>query len=95
MNTLRCPTSFLNRTRQNVLAGSPVRLLLTSPLSGVQYRLSLHYLRTETVGPLFEQLQAKLAGIASHTGMAGVFHLLGSDVYRILGIEPVSYTHLA
>ena len=80
---------FFNRTRQNVLAGSPVRLLLTSPLSGVQYRLSLHYLRTETVGPLFEQMKAKLAGIASHTGMAGVFHLLGSDVYRILGIEQV------
>ncbi len=80
---------FFNRTRQNVLAGSPVRLLLTSHLSGAQYRLTLHYLRTETAGPLFEQMKAKLAGIASHTGMSDVFRLLGSDVYRILGIEQV------
>ncbi len=80
---------FFNRTRQNVLAGSPVRLLLTSHLSGAQYRLTLRYLRTETAGPLFEQMKAKLAGIASHTGMSDVFRLLGSDVYRILGIEQV------
>jgi len=80
---------FFNRTRQNVLAGSPVRLLLTSHLTGAQYRLTLRYLRTETAGPLFEQMKAKLAGIASHTGMSDVFRLLGADIYRILDIEPV------
>ncbi|MCF7995499.1 MAG: GAF domain-containing protein, partial [Chromatiaceae bacterium] len=78
---------FFNRTRQNVLAGSPVRLLLTDHLTGGQYRLRIEYLRTETAGPLFEQMKAKLAGIASHTGMGEVFRLLGSDVYRILDIE--------
>lgn len=80
---------FFNRTRQNILADSPVRLLLTSHLTGAQYRLTLRYLRTETSGPLFEQMKAKLAGIASHTGMSGVFHLLGSDIYRVLAIEQV------
>ncbi len=86
---------FFNRTRQNVLAGSPVRLLLTSHLTGAQYRLTLGYLRTETAGPLFEQMKAKLAGIASHTGMSGIFRLLGSDIYRILGIEQVPGTTVA
>lgn len=86
---------FFNRTRQNVLAGSPVRLLLTSHLTGAQYRLVLQYLRTEVSGPLFEQMRAKLAGIASHTGMSGVFRLLGSDVYRVLDIAPVAGTRLA
>ncbi len=80
---------FFNRTRQNVLAGSPVSLLLTSHLTGAQYRLALHYLRTETAGPLFEQMKAKLAGIASHTGMNGVFYLLWSDLHRVLDIEQV------
>ncbi|HQU79780.1 MAG TPA: GAF domain-containing protein [Azonexus sp.] len=80
---------FFNRTRQNILAHSPVRLMLTSHLTGAQYRLTLAYLRTETAGPLFEQMKAKLAGIASHTGMSEVFRLLGSDVYRILAIEQV------
>ncbi|MBS1160789.1 MAG: ptsP [Proteobacteria bacterium] len=86
---------FFNRTRQNILAGSPVRLLLTSHLSGAQYRLNLHYLRTETNGPLFEQMKAKLAGIASHTGMSGVFQLLGADIYRVLAIEQVPGATLA
>ena len=80
---------FFNRTRQNVLAGSPVRLLLTSHLTGAQYRLELQFLRTETAGPLFEQMKAKLAGIAAHTGMSGVFKLLGSDIYRVLSIDQV------
>ena len=80
---------FFNKTRQNVLVNPTVRLLLTSHLTACQYRLSLRYLRTETAGPLFEQMKAKLAGIASHTGMSGVFKLLGSDVYRILAIEQV------
>ncbi|MEW5838643.1 MAG: GAF domain-containing protein [Pseudomonadota bacterium] len=86
---------FFNNTRQNVLAGSPVRLLLTDHRTGVQYRLRLEYLRTETAGPLFEQMKAKLAGIASHTGMSDVFHLLGSDVYRIRDIEQVPGVALA
>lgn len=54
---------FFNRTRQNILAHSPVRLMLTSHLTGAQYRLTLDYQRTETAGPLFAQMKAKLAGI--------------------------------
>ncbi|MBL8450839.1 MAG: GAF domain-containing protein [Dechloromonas sp.] len=86
---------FFNTTRQNVLAGSPVRLLISSHLTGAQYRLTLQYLRTETAGPVFEQMRAKLAGIASHFGMAGVFRLLGSDIYRVLAIEQVPGSTLA
>ncbi|WP_298217502.1 GAF domain-containing protein [Halothiobacillus sp.] len=86
---------FFNCTRQNVLAGSPVRLLLTDHLTGAQYRLRLEYLRTETAGPLFEQMKAKLAGIASHEGMSDVFRLLGSDIYRIRDIEHVPGPTLA
>jgi len=86
---------FFNKTRQNVLVNPTVRLLLTSHLTAGQYRLSLRYLRTETTGPLFEQMKAKLAGIASHTGMSGVFKLLGSDVYRILDIEQLPGPTLA
>lgn len=86
---------FFNTTRRNILDDSPVRLLLTSHLTAAQYRLSLRYLRTETAGPLFERMKAKLAGIAAHSGMAGVFHLLGSDIYRVLDIEPVPGTTIA
>lgn len=86
---------FFNRTRQNILAGSSVCLMLTSHLTGAQYRLTLEYLRTETAGPLFEQMKAKLSGIASHEGMSEVFRLRGSDVYRLLDIEQVPGATLA
>ena len=86
---------FFNKTRRNVLATPRVRLLLVHPHTAAQYRLVIEYLRTETEGPLFECMKAKLAGIASHTGMSGVFRLLGSDVYRILDIERVPSTTVA
>ena len=86
---------FFNRTRRNVLAHPLARLIVTQPLTGARYRLLVRYLRTETAGPLFERMKAKLAGIASHTGMSGVFRLLGSDVYRVLAIERVPGPTLA
>jgi adenylate cyclase len=78
---------FFNKTRQNVLANPRATLLLVDPQTAASYRLHVEYLRTETAGPLFETMKAKLAGIASHSGMAGVFRLLGSDVYRVHEIE--------
>ncbi len=81
---------FFNKTRDNILANPHARLLLTHPASAQMYRLTLEYLRTEAAGPLFERMKAKLAGIASHTGMSGVFRLLGSDIYRVHAIEQLS-----
>ena len=81
---------FFNKTRQNVLENPRATLLVANPATAALYRFAVEYLRTETGGPLFEGMKAKLAGIASHTGMAGVFHLKGSDVYRVRSIERVT-----
>ena len=78
---------FFNTTRKNVLANPVARLILSDPETLARYRLAIRYLRTETSGPLFERMKAKLAGIASHSGMTGVFKLQGSDVYRVEAIE--------
>lgn len=78
---------FFNKTRQNVLANPEVELVVIHPLTGAIVRILARYLRTETEGPLFERMRAKLAGIASHTGMSGVFHLRGADVYAVTGLE--------
>ena len=80
---------FFNKTRENVLEHPYATALVVDPGSGRRWRLQLRYLRTEESGPLFESMRARLAGIASHTGMAGVFRLRGADVYRLLAIEPV------
>lgn len=80
---------FFNKTRANVLANARAQMILTDPVTAATYRLDIEYLRTEIEGALFERMKAKLAGIASHTGMAGIFKLLGSDVYRVHRIERI------
>lgn len=80
---------FFSKTRANVLENPYARLLLMHPSSAARTRMLVQYLRTETEGPLFERLRARLAGIASHQGMAAVFRLRGADVYRVLALEAV------
>ncbi len=78
---------FFSKTRENVIANPYAMAQVIDPVTGAQYHLTLQYLRTETEGPLFEYMKARLAGVASHTGMSKVFVLRGSDVYRVLDIR--------
>ena len=80
---------FFNKTRANILANPLGSVLVLHPVTAHFYRLRLRYLRTESEGAVFEAMKAQLAGIASHSGMAGVFRLRGSDIYRVQGIEDV------
>jgi len=78
---------FFNKTRANILVNPRATVFVIDPNTAARYVLHVRYLRTEADGPLFERMKAYLAGIASHTGMAGVFKLQGSDVYEVLAIE--------
>ena len=80
---------FFNKTRQNLLANRRGMLAVIDPVTGAHYRLALEYQRTETAGPLFESMKARLAGIASHVGMTEVFKLLGADVFKVKSIGQV------
>jgi hypothetical protein len=86
---------FFNKTRQNILANPHATVLVLHPVTAAFFRLHLRYLRTETQGPVFEGMKAQLAGIASHSGMAAVFKLRGSDIYEVQEIEPVAGEPLA
>lgn len=83
---------FFSKTRDNVLANPYARVQVIDPETGVPYRLALRYLRTETEGPLFEYMKARLAGVASLTGMSKVFRLRGADVYEVLEIAGAAAT---
>jgi len=80
---------FFSKTRQNVLENPRATVIVVHPATGAQYRLALRYERTEESGALFECMKAKLAGIASQTGMTGVFRLRGADVYRVDAVAEV------
>jgi adenylate cyclase len=83
---------FFSKTRQNVLENPRATVVVAHAETGAQFKLAVHYLRTEESGPLFECMKAKLAGIASHSGMTGVFKLRGADVYRVESVVEVPGT---
>lgn len=85
---------FFNKTRENILVNPRAQVMVINPETAARFRLYLDYVRTDCTGPLFESMKAKLAGIASHTGMADVFKLRGADVYRVRGIDRVPGTEL-
>ena len=85
---------FFNKTRENILANPFASVEVIDPATGAVFHLSLQYLRTETAGAVFENMKAKLAGIAAHTGMTGIFRLLGADLYRVLAIDAIAGTPL-
>ncbi len=80
---------FFNSTRKNILINPTATILLVDPITAEQYLLHISYLNTLSDGPLFETMKARLAGIASHSGMSDVFRLKGSDVYRVRRIETI------
>ncbi len=78
---------FFNKTRENILANPSVSAFVGDTSCGTRYLLKLRYLRTEDSGPTFESMKARLAGIASHSGMTGVFRLRGADIYEVQAID--------
>ncbi len=78
---------FFNKTRRNILSSRTAAVEVIDPLTTAFYQLDLDFETTEAEGPLFESMKARLAGIASHTGMEGVFRLMGADIFRVRAIR--------
>ncbi len=79
---------FFNKTRRNIMENPLVQVVVVSPETGYQYRLSLRYERTETEGSTFDRMKSGLDAVASQTGMSHVFRLRGVDVYRVVDCRP-------
>jgi GAF domain/Pyridoxamine 5'-phosphate oxidase len=79
---------FMNKSRINLDENPQAQVIVVDPSNGNQFALDLHYLRTESEGPLFDAVAANLDAIASMTGMSGVFRLRGVDIHSVLACEP-------
>jgi hypothetical protein len=80
---------FFNKTRRNILSTRTASIEVIDPMTVAFYQLDLDFETTESDGPIFETMKARLAGIASHTGMDGVFRLMGADIFRVRAIRRV------
>ena len=83
---------FFNKTRANLDANPLAQVVVVDPGSGDQFALDLRYLHTESEGPIFDEVEANLAAIASQMGMSDVFRLRGVDIHRVLLCEPFGDT---
>lgn len=81
---------FFNKTRQNLTATRTAAVSVFNPADLIEYRLVLSYEETQAAGPVFECMKAKLAGLASHSGMQGVFRLRGADICRVRSVTAMS-----
>jgi hypothetical protein len=80
---------FFNKTRRNLGQNPHVVAVVTDPRTFETWRFQLRYLRSETSGPLFDTMAARIQVIASHTGMAGIFRLISADVCEVVAFEKV------
>ena len=80
---------FFNKTKRNIAENPHAVALIVSPEDFSTYNFSITYERTESEGPLFDEMDMKLEAIASMTGMSGIFKLLGADIYKVDSIEQI------
>jgi len=80
---------FFSKTIRNVRENPRACLCLNDILGRSYWLLDLEYERSETSGPIFEEMDMQIEAIASVTGMSGIFKLKAADIYRVLGVRKI------
>ncbi|HET7698257.1 MAG TPA: GAF domain-containing protein [Vicinamibacterales bacterium] len=78
---------FFNKSRRNVAHNPRALVMVPDPDTGQGWLLRVRFVRSETEGPLFEQMALRIEAIASYCGLKGIFKLRAADVYEVLSIE--------
>jgi adenylate cyclase len=79
---------FFNKSRRNIAVNPHALVMVPDPDTGQGWLLRVKFVRSETDGPLFDQMALRIEAIASYCGLKGIFKLRAADVYEVLSIEP-------
>ncbi|HJQ97711.1 MAG TPA: pyridoxamine 5'-phosphate oxidase family protein [Candidatus Polarisedimenticolaceae bacterium] len=80
---------FFSKTIRNVRENPHASLCLSDFERNLFWVLDLEYERSETEGPIFDEMDMQIEAIASATGMSGIFKLKAADIYRVRGVRTV------
>jgi adenylate cyclase len=80
---------FLNKTHQNLQRNPLACLQFYDPLTFHAYEARVRFVRSETEGPIFDAMAARVQMIATHTGLGGIFKLHAADVCELLSLQSI------
>lgn len=83
-NRVGVSCQFMNKTLANLRATGLAQLHVIDPRTLAEYRLDARFDRMIESGPVFARMAATLAGVASQSGMEGVFSLAGVAELEVL-----------
>jgi adenylate cyclase len=76
---------FMNKSLRNLRETGRAQLTMLDPQTLAEYLLDLRFEELVESGPVFAKMDATLAGVASQSGMTGVFSLTGVAEFEVLG----------
>jgi uncharacterized protein len=83
---------FFNKTIKNVRENPHASLQIIHPGNFDMWVMDIEYDRSETEGPLFDQMDMQLEAIASMSGMADIFKLRAADIYKVKSVTKVPHS---
>jgi hypothetical protein len=82
---------FFNKTVRNIRENPYANLGLLDLEGFTTWLLDIQYQRSETEGPIFDEMDMQIEAIASASGMSGIFKLRAADIYRVRSVEKLDY----
>jgi len=81
---------FFNKTVRNVRENPRAALSVMDPENLTDWILDIEYDRSETEGPVFDEMDMQIEAIASASGMSGIFKLRAADIYRVHSVDKIA-----
>ena len=78
---------FFNKTFRNLSENPFAAIRLFDPNGKEHWALDVKFVRSESEGRIFDEMEMQLEAIASMSGMQDVFKLKAAHIYEVLRIE--------
>lgn len=82
--TVALSFQFFNKTHRNIRENPHVYAKVISPVDFMTWDLELEFVRSETEGSIFDEMEIQLEVFASMTGIGDMLmHLKAADIYKV------------